>query len=116
MPSVEELIFRNDCKINSVIPVFGYDGNADLKYALVSKNILIGDYDGDDDRYFEIRVSAESVGLSSLLIPAEEFGVRVYRINTLSFNTEDGEAGYFSVVLKSSGEDFTKLLVFGIII
>ena len=112
LPSVEELIFRNDCKINAVIPVFGYDGNADLKYALVSKNILISDYTEDDDRYFEIRIPVESEDITSIMISAEEFGIRLYRVNTLSFKTEDGEAGYFSVVLKSVSGDFTKLLVF----
>ena len=112
IPTVEELIFRTDSKINSVIPVFGLDGNANLKYALVSKNIIISDYFEDDDRYFEIRIPTDSDSLSSLIVCAEELGVKVFRINTLSFNTEDGDYTYFSVVLKSMGEDFTKLLVF----
>ena len=39
--TVSELIFRNDFKINSVIPVFGQDGNADMKYALVSRGFTL---------------------------------------------------------------------------
>ena len=112
LPTVEELIFRSDSKINSVIPVFGYDGNADLKYALVSKNVYISDYNEDDDRYFEIRVPLESDALSSVVGCAEALGVKVFRINTLNFKTEDGETGYFSVVLKSFRGDFTELLIF----
>jgi hypothetical protein len=112
LPTVEELIFRSDSKINSVIPVFGYDGNADLKYALVSKNIYISDYSEDDDRYFEIRVSSDSESMSALMICAENLGVKVFRVNTLNLKTEDGDTCYFSLVLKSTRGDFTSLLVF----
>ena len=113
LPTVEELIFRNDCKINSVIPVFGFDGNADLKYALVSKNIYRADYFVDDDRYFEIRIPLDCEhGLSRLAICSEELHVSIYRVNTLTFSTEDGEKSYFSVVLKSLGGDFALLLVY----
>ena len=113
IPTVEELIFRGDYKVNSVIPVFGYDGNAEMKYALVSKNIYSSDYFADDDRYFELRVPLDSDrGLSSLIISAEEFGVKIYRVNTLGFKTEEGQKNYFSVVLKTVGTDFTKLLIY----
>ncbi len=113
IPTVEELIFRGDYKINSVIPVFGYDGNAEMKYALVSKNIYPSDYSVDDDRYFEIRVPLDlDFGLSSLVVCAEEAGVRIHRVNTLGFRTEEGEKSYFTVVLKSVGADFTKLLIY----
>lgn len=113
IPSVEELIFRGDYKINSVISVFGLDGNAEMKYALVSKNIYFCEYSFDDDRYFEIKVPFDSEGaLSSIVTCAEEFNVKIHRVNTLSFKTEDGDKNYFSVVLKSEGNDFTRLLMY----
>ena len=37
LSTVTELILGNDLKIDSVTPVFGQDGCADMKYALVSK-------------------------------------------------------------------------------
>lgn len=113
IPSIDELIFRGDFKINSVIPVFGYDGNAEMKYALVSKNIFFSDFSPDDDRYFEIRIPSDREdALSSIIISSEEFGVRLYRINSQIFKTEEGERSYFSIVLKSLGGDFSKLLVY----
>ncbi len=54
--TVSELIFRNDFKINSVIPVFGPDGNADVKYALVSKSFTVPERKADDDLYLELRI------------------------------------------------------------
>ena len=112
LPTVEELISKTDSKINSVTPVFGYDGLADLKYALVSKNIYLSDFTSEDDRYFEIRLPFDSENLSALMVCAEEFDFKLFRVNTVSFKNNDDNVGYFSVVLKSLNGDFTKLLVF----
>ena len=58
--TISELIYRYDLKINSVIPVFGIDGEADIKYALVSKHFSVPVKQDGDDRYLEIRVCVNS--------------------------------------------------------
>lgn len=113
IPSVDELIFRGDYKINAVVPVFGFDGSADLKYALVSKNLYYTASRSDDDRYFEFKIPADSdINISELMLCTEELGCSIYRINTQVFDTEDGKKTYFSVVLKELGKDFSKLIMY----
>ncbi len=113
LASVAELLYRSELKINSVIPVFGIDGAADVKYALVSLNFSVPRRDPDDDRYLEIRIADDSPpSLSELLCAAENHGVRVYRVNTLTFDTEDGKKGYYSIVFFGENADFTSLLVY----
>ena len=111
--SVAELIFKYDLKINSVTPVFGLDGIADMKYAMVSKNFTLPKLDEGDDRYLEIRIRVDtSASLGEILTAAECFGASVYRANTITFTTDDGDVAYYSVVLKDAGEDFAPLLVY----
>lgn len=111
--TVEELIFDGDFKINSVTPVFGFDGTADMKYCLVSNSFLISDYTVEDDRYLELRLSCDNAKeLTELLSSAECFGDELYRINSLSFSTVEGEKAYFSVIFRSTGRDFVELLVY----
>ena len=113
LASVAELLFREDLKINSVTPVFGFEGLADMKYALVSKHFTIPEILPDDDRYLEIRLRADSsVSASELFSAAESLGAFPYRINTLTFDTEDGAYQYYSVVFRDDGKDFTSLLVY----
>ena len=110
---IASMLFSEELKINSVTPVFGIDGSADMKYALVSRNFYIPEFDPDDDRYLEIRLSAQSSDvLRELLIAAEAHGVEVYRVNTVVFDTDDGSEPYFNVVLKKNKEDFSDFLVF----
>ncbi len=113
LASVAELLFKEDLKINSVTPVFGFEGLADMKYALVSKHFFVPDVKEDDDRYLEIRLRVDSsISLSELLCAAEAFGISLYRINTISFETEDGSAQYYSIVFRDEGKDFTLLLIY----
>lgn len=113
LSGIASLLFSEDLKINSVTPVFGMDGSADMKYALVSSHFTVPEFDEDDDRYLEIRISAKSSEeLADLISVAESLSISVYRINTVTFETEDGDAPYFIAVLKSSGEDFSALLVY----
>ncbi len=113
LASIAELLYRSELKINSVIPVFGIDGTADMKYALVSRHFNVPVRDPDDDRYLEIRISDDSSPrLSELLSAAESYGIRVYRVNTMTFDTEDGKRGYYSVVFSGENVDFTELLVY----
>ena len=111
--SVSELIYREGLKINSVTPVFGIDGTADMKYALVSKHLTIPPTEVGDDRYLEIRLSAEnSVSLSELFSAASLLGVSLYRVNTNSFDTEGGLVTDYSVVFREDEGSFTELLVY----
>lgn len=113
LASVSSLIFYEDLKINSVTPVFGFDGVADMKYALVSSSFSVPEVCEDDDRYLEILIRKDmSVSLSELLVAVDEFGASVYRINTISFRTDDGEVPYYSLVIKDEGKDFTSLLIY----
>ena len=111
--AVCELLFKEDLKINSVTPVFGFEGLADMKYALVSKHFSVPHIKDDDDRYFELRVRVDSsISLSELLTASDAFGIALYRVNTIFFETEDGSAQYYSIVFRSEGKDFSLLLIY----
>ncbi len=111
--TVEELIFKGDLRINSVTPVFGLDGTADMKYCLVSRDYLISPYSSDDDRYIELRIPKDGdTPLTELLFSAEGFGLEAYRVNSISLSSEDGEKGYYSLLFRNVGGDFTLLLVY----
>ncbi|MBE6645876.1 MAG: hypothetical protein E7612_11005 [Ruminococcaceae bacterium] len=113
LASVAELLFKEDLKIYSVTPVFGFEGLADMKYALVSKHFCIHEVEEEDDRYLEIRLRADSsILLSELLSAASSFGASVYRVNTISFETDDGSSQYYSVVFRDEGKDFSLLLIY----
>ena len=113
LATVAELLYRYELKINSVIPVFGLDGAADMKYALVSRGYTVPERAFGDDRYLEIRLDGKGAAtLSELLTVAEAYSVRVYRVNTLAFPTEEGKKEYYSVVFSGEDVDFTTLLVF----
>jgi len=113
LASIAALLFKHDLKIASVTPVFGFDGSADVKYALVAKHFSIPALADDDDRYLEIRLRAEgSTSLSSLFSAAQMLGASVYRINTVRFESEEGENTYYTIVFKGEGHDFSELLVF----
>ena len=111
--TVSDIIFRNDFKINSVISVFGIDGNADIKYALVSKSFIVPERAEDDDMYLEIRLGKDSdTSLSELCYAVDRLEMSVYRVNTLTFETEGESETYFSVVIKGGKGDFSPILTY----
>ena len=111
--SVSDIIFKNDFKINSVIPVFGPDGNADMKYALVSTGFTVPKRARDDDGYLEIRIGADAdSSLTEILGAVEYFGMSLYRVNTVTFETEGESENYFSLVIKDMGKSFSGLLAY----
>ncbi len=113
LPTVAEQIFRGDFKINSVIPVFGIDGAADMRYALISKSYTVPEIATEDDRYLEIRLSAEEgVALSSVLVAQESSGANIYRVNSASYETEGGRRSIYSVVISTEGGDFAAILTY----
>ena len=110
---VTELVFGNDLKIDSVTPVFGQDGGADMKYALVSKTFSIPVIEADDDRYLEILLDVDaSLSLSEILTAASLFKIEPYRVNTVLLYTEDGQKTNYSVVFKGEGKDFSDILIY----
>ncbi len=111
--SVTELIFKEDLKINSVTPVFGAYGGADMKYALVSKYMSVPEIRDEDDRYLEICLKREGeLDISSLLSLASALDIELYRITSRIFETDDGDTPYYSVVLKREGGDFSEYLAY----
>ncbi len=111
--TVSEIIFRNDFKINAVIPVFGPDGTADVKYAMVSKRFSIPKKKKDDDLYLEIRLGMSSDSLlPELFCAIDYFGMSVYRVNTLTFDTEGEREAYYSAVIKGGKDGFVPILTY----
>ena len=110
---VSDIIFRRDLRICAITPVFGFDGNADMKYALLSSGYSVPELSPDDDGYLEIRIRAdEGLTLAELITVASYYGISVYRINTQTFDTEEDNETYHDLVFRSSGIDFTPLLVY----
>ena len=113
LPTVAELIYRNDLKINSITPVFGPDNSLDLKYALVSNHFTVPEHNDEDDRYLEIRIPKnDTARLSELFLAAELFGHTVYRVDTQFFAGELSEDMFFSIVFRDNDELFLSLLVY----
>lgn len=113
LQAVEQLLYRYDLKINSVTPVFGPDGNADVKYALISKGFSIHPFVDGDDRYLEIRLPDTAAGdVGALLGAATHFGMTLYRVNTVLYESEGGVSPHFSIVLRDEGRTFTALLTY----
>lgn len=111
--TVSDIIFRNDFKINSVIPVFGPDGNADIKYALVSRSFTVPRKNEDDDLYLEIRLGSDRDGiLAEILGVVDYFGMSVYRINTVTFDTEGDPETYVSLVIRDKDTGFAPILTY----
>ena len=113
LATIAALLYKHDLKISSVTPVFGIDGSADVKYALVSKHFSIPTVNPDDDRYLEIRLRADgSLTLSELFSASDMLGATVYRINTVKFKSDEGDIPYYTIVFRDEENDFSNLLVF----
>ncbi len=113
LSTVSELLFKGDFKIASVTPILGFDGLADVKYAMISRSFASLAFEADDDRYLELRLPKElQVPLSEILSVAEKYGLKLYKLNTMRFDTEAGARDYFSVIFESAGTDFTCMLIY----
>ena len=111
--AVTELILGNDLKINAVTPVFGFDGNAGMKYAMVSRGFSLPQSSDGDDRYIEILIEdCDSVALLDFLSAAVSFGHSIYRVNTQIFDKGNEEKTYYSVILRCGGQDLVSLLIY----
>ena len=113
LSSVTEILFKSELKINSVTPVFGALGNADMKYALVSPFVSIPTSEEGDDRYLELRIpSQDGFSFADLASVADSYGITLYRVNTINFEIDGESVPYFSLVLKKETSDFTDMLTY----
>lgn len=112
LPTVENLLFTQNLKIRRIVPVFGFDGLADLNYALVSKSVYIEPYQREDDRYLEIHIPArdENFSLNAFLFALTLYKMHLYRIQTVSVDRGGEREDYLSLVLKTQGDDFIPIL------
>lgn len=100
--AVETLIYRYDLKITAVTPVFGYDGTADMKYALISAVFHPTKTATDDDMYLEIRCPKDTTALSDLIGTARIYGIETYRIGTSSFGDSGDRQVFHTIVFKDT--------------
>lgn len=113
IPTIMNMIFSYDLKINSVTPVFGFDGDADIKYALLSSSFIIPDYDEGDDRYLEILLPQQGeVDILDVSLSCKMLASQIYRFNTISFDTDEGRIPYFSVIFRTDKSSFSDLLIY----
>ena len=106
VPIISELASRLDLKISAVTPVFGFEGTADMKYALLKRGFDIPPHDEDTDRYLELKLDFNTSAISKLLPIAESLGADLYRINTLG----DSDGAFVSLILRDRGEGFAPIL------
>ena len=67
----------------------------------------------DDDMYLEIRLGIDpDAPISELFGAVDRFGMSVYRVNTLTFDSEGERETYLSVVIKGGEGDFTSILTY----
>ncbi len=107
------LIFAHDLKIVAVTSVLGFDGNADVKYALLSSEFNIPDYEPGDDRYLEFLLpQSESVELGSVMTAANVLAASVYRVNTVTLDSDEEIRNYYHLVLKTQEKSFSVILIY----
>ena len=110
--SICELIASNDLKIVAITPVFGLEGNADMKYALVGRGFVIPECDEVTDRYLEIDiVRNSSVTMGEVISAAEYLGISVYSIDTSVRDAAESDFTY-TVIFKDSNRTFTDFLTY----
>ena len=113
LSTVERLLHRYDLRISRVTPVFGPDGTADMRYALVCQSATVTPYAREDDRYLELRLPLTGDNtLSDISVCAELFGLSLYRVQTVSFGEGEDRDFYLSAVLSGVGADFTAVLLY----
>ncbi len=111
IPSISKLVSDLDLKIVAITPVFGFEGNADMRYALIGRDFKIPERSAATDRYLEISVPKSAASLSELLYAAELFSSDVYKVDTF-IDAENGERSYYSLIFKDGGNSFSDLLIY----
>lgn len=113
LAAVTDLLADNELKIDAVTPVFGFSGEAELRYALVSRTFRVPSPTAEDDRYLEIRFSeADGLTLEGLLCAARMYGAGLYRIHTATRKERGEDRSFYTAVLRTEGGSFVPLLVY----
>ena len=112
IPGISALVSSLDLKIIAITPVFGFEGTADMKYALVGRSFIIPDSDDATDRYFELTVSCNSgVSLGELIGAAEYLSLSVFRVYTGVPDDPDADS-WFTLIFKDGGTSFAPFLTY----
>lgn len=111
--SISDTIYKHQLKISAITPVFGFEGNADVKYALVAQSVTVPDISEEDDGYAELLIKSDSgEELTELLGAARTLELSVYKVCAVSFGAPGDSESYYSVILKMGNEGFEALLVY----
>lgn len=95
IPSVVSLINRLSLKIAAVTPVYGFMGDADMKYALLSNSFMRPALLPDDDLYLELALE-DMTKLTETLFALESLSHEVYRL--FSLEGADGAGGITLII------------------
>lgn len=110
--SIVELVSSLDLKIAAITPVFGFEGNADVKYALVGRGFTIPENDEFTDRYLEIEVHRNSsLSLGELISASEYLSLSIFSVNTTSNAIADGDFIH-TLIFKDEKKSFTDFLTY----
>ena len=111
--SISDVIYKYQLKISGITPVFGFEGNADVKYALVAQSVTVPDMADDDDGYAELLVkNDEGSALRDLMVAAGTLDLPIYKVCAVSLSDRANAENYYSVILKTAGAGFEALLVY----
>ncbi len=106
---IMRMISELSLKIVALTPVFGFDGTADVKYALVSQGLRVPELSEDDELYIDLLMSFD--GAPPLLEILQS--ARVLRLDTVRLSqtqTQDGQL--LSVIFKDAGEGALPLIIY----
>lgn len=110
--SILSLISSFDLKIVAITPVFGFEGNADMKYALVGRGFVIPQRDDATDRYLEISIGRNApISLAELISAAEYLSISVFSVDTSIDISSDSELTY-TLILKDESKSFADFLTY----
>lgn len=112
IPTISALVSSLDLKIIAITPVFGFEGTADMKYALIGRSFIIPECDDVTDRYFEFTVSrGANISLGELLSAAEYLSYSLFKVHTAVSDDTESE-GWFTLIIKDGGDTFAPFLTY----
>ena len=109
--TIFDMIYKHQLKIAAVTPVFGFEGNADVKYALVCQSVRVPRLIEGDDGYIELLVGdGDGEDLTDMLVAARVLELSLYKVTPVLAAEGEGKRLY-SVILRDPGQDLSALLV-----
>ncbi len=96
-------------KILSITPVFGFDGRAEVKYALIGQGLRVPEISEGDEEYIDLYLRAsDTEGALRLCSSLGVLGLSLVRVSQYS----DTDKQYFSLILKDAGAGFAPLITY----